>query len=186
MNKFVLEKSLESENKIISCNTEKSKGICDFKSRTKGVVLSVYNCGIVTGYRELFGSESCSQILMFYLDMGHYLKKPYPKFLIYDDACHLKKMVDKNMIWEKSDRASFLKDINFAIDRLHINNHKDSWCLKNLHPENFSELNGINSVVCEETNYWLSGFKHNLKHMNHQRFNFFLFVILNMFNNTKI
>jgi hypothetical protein len=31
-------------------------------------------------------------------------------------------------------------------------------------------LYNINTVVVEEINYWLSGFKHNLKHMNYERF----------------
>ena len=185
LNNFISKKNKSDENQELSCNTDKSKGVCDFKSRTKGTVLSVYNCGIVTGYREIFGSESCSQILLFYLDIGEYMRIPYPKFLIYDDACHLKKVIDKNVIWEKSERAAFLKDIRLAIDRLHFGNHKDKWCRENLNPNNIKELDETNTVVCEETNFWLSGYKHILKHMNHQRFHFFLFLILNMYNGTK-
>jgi len=35
------------------------------------------------------------------------------------------------------------------------------------------DLKNINSVVCEEINYWLSRYKFNLKYMNDIRFNFF-------------
>ena len=173
-------------NNEFTCNTEKSKGKCDQKSKTKGVALSVFNCGIVTGYRELYESESCSQIIMFYLDMGNYLEIPYPKYLIYDDACHLKKFVEKNNIMVKSIRGKFLANITYAIDRLHFSNHNDQWCRNNFDPDRIKDLEGVYTVVCEETNYWLSGYKHNLKHINLQRYHFFLINILNMYNEVKI
>ena len=52
----------------------------------------------------------------------------------------------------------------------------------NLHDDLFK----VNTVVCEETNYWLSGFKYAMKHMNQDRYNFFLFIILNIYNEEKI
>lgn len=38
------------------------------------------------------------------------------------------------------------------VDRLHIKGHKQKWC----HPDNFKELNGTNTVICEQINYWLN------------------------------
>ena len=125
------------------------------------MVLSVFNCGIVTSYRELSGSESCSQI-MFYLDMGNYLEIPYPKYLIYDDACHLKKFVEKNNISEKSIRGKFLANIIYAIDRPHFNNHNDQWCRNNFDWDRIKDLEGVNTLVYEKKNYRLSGYKHHL------------------------
>ena len=58
--------------------------------RTKGVILAVYNCGIICSYKVLFGSESLTQVARFYLD----IMDRSPKYLINDDACHLKPFMD--------------------------------------------------------------------------------------------
>jgi hypothetical protein len=54
-----------------SCKIDKTCTIpCNKKCRTTGILLSVYNCGIVCGYRELFSSESLTQVAIFLL--GNY------------------------------------------------------------------------------------------------------------------
>jgi hypothetical protein len=54
----------------ISCKTNKHFGIpFENKKRTRGLLISAYNCGIVNGYREIFGSESVRQVVLFYLDL---------------------------------------------------------------------------------------------------------------------
>ena len=40
----------------------------------------------------------------------------------------------------------------------------------------------MNTFVCGQTNFWVSGYKHSTKHMNNVRFNFFLYIICNEFN----
>ena len=42
---------------LSSCNTEKTQQSNNNKCKTRGVVLGVYNCGIVLSIRELYGSE---------------------------------------------------------------------------------------------------------------------------------
>jgi len=170
----------------ISCNT--NKHFCTpytKKSRTKGLLISAYNCGIVNGYRELYGSESISQVTLYYLDIISSAQQQ-PEIFLYDDACHLRKYIEKRDFTNKSKRASVLQNKQHFIDKFHIHNHVDPWCLKNCNPQNIEELNAINTVVCEQINYWLGGFKHTLKHMNYERFHFFLFIILNNYNNEKL
>ena len=75
----------------ITCNT--NKHFCtpySKKNRTKGLLISAYNCGIINGFRELYGSESISQVVLYYLDLISYSKK-LPEIFLYDDACHLRK-----------------------------------------------------------------------------------------------
>ena len=48
------------------------------------------------------------------------------------------------------------------------------------------ELDNINSMACEEFNYWLSGFKHNVKHMNYIRLNFFYSIIFDIQNKYQL
>ena len=72
-NEFVKELNAKENLDIydeISCNT--NKHFCSTstkKSRTKGLLISAYNCGIVNGYRELYGRESISQVTLYYLDI---------------------------------------------------------------------------------------------------------------------
>ena len=72
------------------------------------------------------------------------------------------------------------------VDRFHINNHVDSWCLKNCNPNIRDDLKGVNTVVVEEINYWLGGYKHMIKHMNYERFHFFIYIISDHYNMEKI
>ena len=60
-----------SENQLIkTCNTDKSKIFaCNMKCKTRGILLGCSPCGIILGFRELYGSESCSQVAQMYLDL---------------------------------------------------------------------------------------------------------------------
>ena len=52
------------------CNTDKTVShTCDVKVKTRGILLALSNCGIIVGYRELYGSESITQVANMYLDM---------------------------------------------------------------------------------------------------------------------
>ena len=53
------------------------------------------------------------------------------------------------------------------------------------HPDKFPELKTINTIVCEQINFWLSKYKYITKHMLRQRFIFFLFIIFDFYNEIK-
>jgi hypothetical protein len=53
-------------------------------------------------------------------------------------------------------RFEKIKHVTYVVDRLHIKGHKQKWCQKLCHPDNFKELNGTNTVICEQINYWLN------------------------------
>ncbi len=36
------------------------------------------------------------------------------------------------------------------------------------HPDEYPDLKLVNTVICEQVNFWLGKFKHILKHMNHE------------------
>jgi hypothetical protein len=163
------------------CRVRKELDIpCTKKTRTKGVLLAVFNCGIVGAYKEIFSEESLTQVSMFFLE----LLDTTPKYIVYDNACHLEPFLKDH---HKLGQARLLKlnDTKFIIDRLHIHNHVRQIC-KNFKCENYEDLKNINSVVCEETNFWLSGYKHIMKHMNSERFVFYLYIILECYNNEKL
>jgi len=51
---------------------------------------------------------------------------------------------------------------------------------------NDKETEGVNMVICEQINFWISRFKHNVKHMNCYRFIYFIYIIFNHYNEMKI
>ena len=165
-----------------TCRVEKDV-ICKNKCRTKGVMLAAYNCGIICAYRELYSSESLSQVSIFLLDIISF-SKCIPKYLIY--ACHLDEYLKHNKVTEISERGKTLQASTFVIDRLHIKNHVRENCHLNYNADLYDEMLKINTVVCEEANFWIGGFKHAMKHMNQERFNFFLYIMLNIYNEQKL
>ena len=70
----------------------------------------------------------------------------------------------------------------FAVDKLHIQGHKEDICLKTYHPHKYKELEKANTVVCEQINFRIGRFKYIMRHMNAERFNFFLYILLNEMN----
>ena len=69
----------------------------------------------------------------------------------------------------------------FVIDRLHYKNHTRKTC-STFRCDNYEELKGTNFIPCEETNYWFGKYKYIFKHMNFDRFMFYLFIICDHFN----
>jgi hypothetical protein len=159
--------------------------VCNNKCRTKGVLLTAYNCGIICSYREILSSESLTQVAQLLLDTISN-STVFPKYIIYDNACHLSEYIINHNIGEKSNRGNILKTSVFVIDRLHIKNHVRENCHQIYNADLHSELFAINSVVCEEINYWFGIYKHAMKHMNHIRFNFFMYIIFNIYNDEKL
>ena len=86
----------------------------------------------------------------------------------------------------KNKRLNEFCKLKFAVDKLHIKGHKEAWCLQNCNPTNNPDLDGVNTVVCEQVNFWLGQFKYIMKHMNAPRYNFFLYIICNEYNKIKI
>ena len=134
--------SQEKEATESTCTVRKDMDYpCNNKTRTKGVLLAVYNCGIIGGYQEIFNNESLLQVSLFILD----LLECTPKFIIYDDACHLHPYIVKNQKFT-DDKLKIFQQKLFTIDRLHIHNHTRPIC-KTFNSNLFMELNGVNSVV---------------------------------------
>jgi hypothetical protein len=52
-----------------TCNTlKKTTTSCEIKCKIRGIIVAMSNCGIIISFREIFGSESLSQVTMLYLD----------------------------------------------------------------------------------------------------------------------
>ena len=121
----------ESQKNNISCKTLKSFALpCDKKSRTVGEFLAVYNCGIICGFREIFGSETLVQTACFLMEVYDNIEQK-PLYIGYDDGCLLKKFIDiSEKIQQKTERLVELRKKNIIIDRFHYIGHKknDEYC----------------------------------------------------------
>lgn len=67
----ILDKYIQSINTgPVSCNTDKTKQYtCDLKCRTRGIQIAAFNCGVILGWREMYLSESITQVALMYLDI---------------------------------------------------------------------------------------------------------------------
>lgn len=90
--------------------------------------------------------------------------------MIYDDACHLQRFIRDRTKDDSTQRLKNLKNIKFVVDKLHIQGHTEPWCLNNCHPRLFPDLEPINTVICEQINFWLGKYKYILKHSNYLRY----------------
>ena len=90
--------------------------------------------------------------------------------MIYDNACNFKAFISGRE--DSSERAAILKELIYVVDKLHIQGHVGQKCLQTFHPKLFPELDTINTVVCEQCNFWLDKYKNMVKHMNLYRYLF--------------
>jgi hypothetical protein len=108
-----------------------------------------------------------------------------PKYIIYDDACHLQPFCEAR-INQNIKKSLHFDNKKYVVDKLHMKGHTGVGCRQNNDPPLFPELDDCNTVVCEQVNFWLGKFKHILKHMSFFRFNFFLYIILDVYNQVKL
>jgi len=109
-----------------------------------------------------------------------------PKYIVYDDACHLKTFCENRA--HISERIRKVCDFKFVIDKMHIQGHIPTKCRSDCHPKNYPELHApinINTVVCEQINFWIGRFKYIVKHMNYFRYIFFHYIIFDLYNTFK-
>ena len=164
---------------------------CTKKTRTVGVLLGMWNCGIISSYRSLYGSEGIAQVFNFMLDVINISPESIPKFLAYDTACQLKQY-SLNQITRlanndiKSERLEHLNEIKMIVDKFHFSGHTGKFCKEHCNPNEIPEINKLNTEACEQCNAWLYNYKHILNNMNLVRFSFFLFCLLDDYNFAKL
>ncbi len=163
-----------SNSKLTESSCEVSKELkCVSKRRTSGILVTVFPCGTIINFMELNKSEGKILVSSFLKATDQILNNEI-KYLCYDDACHIAGL-----------NKSTLNQKTFVIDRFHIYNHQNK-CKTEYNCNNYPELDGINTEVCEQQFYLISRYKHQAKHMNKQRFNFFFIELFNLFNNNKL
>ena len=91
-------KNFQKKDNEVTCNSSKIYTLpCVKKTRTVGVFLSCFNCGIISGYREIFGTETTAQIVAFLLFMIDN-SKVWPNVNKYKTHIFSNKMIKLNYI----------------------------------------------------------------------------------------
>ncbi|KXJ21076.1 hypothetical protein AC249_AIPGENE27746 [Exaiptasia diaphana] len=135
-----------SKLRSLICGTEKGKHKCK-NAKTAGILVFERPCGVVIDVRELFGSESKSQV---YGHLHQLMTKEHmstTEVICYDDACHLKKFC-KNPVRSNDTKTSReLAQMEMVCDRFHFKNHTDKWCRRNCNPYNCNALKLNNNLA---------------------------------------
>ena len=99
--------------------------------------------------------------------------------VIHDDACHMARLFRsaRRKLRRDDPLQKRLLDIVWILDRFHAKSHKGEWCKQNVMPDLpflAPLIKGHNTETCEQTNSWLAGFQHIVRHMPKFTFRFFM------------
>ena len=116
-----------------------------------------------------------------------------PAYIVYDNGCNFSAFCKNKKNRKHSapndkdnNRTAILDDFLYVVDRLHKQGHVDPVCLATCQPDNFPELSGKNTQVCEQTNSWAVKFKFAIRYMNWTRYNFFYYTVYDQYNIFKM
>lgn len=178
---FAIENEKSQQGSLLSCGTEKGKHKCK-NHRTAGILAIAKPCSVVVDIKELYGSESKSQV---YAHLHELLSKDEMTAIdtiIYDDACHLKKYGCNPVRSQLTPTARRMHNMSMVVDKFHFKNHVDKWCKAHCNPYDHEELKDVNTEVCEQLFSWLSRFAPMSKHMNQWRFLFLILYLIDQHN----
>ncbi|CAF1682145.1 unnamed protein product, partial [Adineta ricciae] len=151
---------------VVDCNVSRTDRYCGRRT-SYGVILTMYNCGIILNFNELYRSESPTRVLHHLFTTIDCLSSsvPLPKYLIYDNACGLLLTFQnrfENGHIRHTARTDVLNNMTFLVDKFHIGNHTRPMCQAQTNPYKYPDVNGINTVVCEQTNSKLKKYQNAL------------------------
>ncbi|CAF1354726.1 unnamed protein product, partial [Didymodactylos carnosus] len=146
----------DKDYELTDCNVSREERYTG-RETSYGIIISMYNCGIIISYDELYRSESTIRVLhhLFETLKQFTATSRVPKYLIYDNACGLWLTLNariKNKKIIETSISQVIHKMTFVVDKYHIQNHKRDICQKETNPKTYPELEHINTQVCEQTN----------------------------------
>ena len=162
----------------VSCHTVKMRKRVN--RRSGGWLVACDGRGMVLAASEFYAGESLTQRAAFVASVVDQF--PTVTTVVHDDACHLRKFMDK---WMDSQPRLTYPQTKFVLDKFHAPSHRDPWCKQHCCPkvpENARLLAGVNRSSCEFLFSWFSKFRPSFRTMNRQTAHFFVHEILLMRN----
>lgn len=181
----------DCESLLTGCR--KGSNVNKFFDRTAGVAAVVRPCGIIVNLTEMFTCESPTQMYIFLVfSFAHGRDIDRLKFVAYDRACDLHPFLC-NLHKKGTYFADFLlRHVKFCVDRFHVSKHIEPCCKppskdnpnSKYHPDLpiFQAISSANTECAEQAFKWLNRYKTILRNMKQYRFNFFLYIIINLHN----
>ena len=80
--------------------------------------------------------------------------------------------------------ADFVRVVKPIIDRPHLDNHSAK-CKKLYNPKDYPELNGVNTIIAEQTFQWLKRHRFRVRHMGRCHFRLYMLRIMHLHNIRK-
>ena len=82
-------------------------------------------------------------VLLCFCVRNQYAITLYAGYVIYDDACHLKKFATNKSRSTQTETSQRIALMKMVVDRFHFPGHVDSWCKKHCNPNDIDELKGV-------------------------------------------
>jgi len=178
---------------------KKPDTVLKYTTTTAGVMIATRPCGYVVGVREMFSCESCSQWLLFLLELVedmHCLAG-----VIYDRACELHPFI-RGVYMRMRNSGScdpmalerlhgLAMCTKYRVDKFHVKSHKPLKCMppkleegsdngaSTYHPQSVGVefMREVNDSMAESVNRYYSLFNHAVSCMGRERFNMFVVIV---------
>ena len=165
----------------VTCRTSKMSR--RLNKRSAGWLVACTGSGMVASIMEIYGGESLTQRAAFVAK----IREAYPtvRTVVHDDACHLRKFMEK---WFPENPELRYPALNFIIDGFHMRGHTDTWCQLNCSPklpEHAEILANVNSSSCEILFQWFSQHKSSFRHMGRLTAHFFVSEMIDLHNSAQ-
>lgn len=169
-----------------SCNTEKDRIRLNY--RTAGILVGAWPCGTINMVAELYGAESKPQV---YGALHTFLQENKEemanlRYILYDDGCHLKKYALNPTRSMCTPTSEWLASLEIVVDKLHFKGHIDTWCHQHCNPYTHSDLENVDTEVCEQIFSWLSRYARITQSMNQQHFLFYILYLCDAHNRKRL
>ncbi|UJR24355.1 hypothetical protein I4U23_005732 [Adineta vaga] len=171
----------------LSCNVRKDDILSvDLRERALGVLIVATDKNVIVAFQELLRTESKKEVIDI-LTRVYKCNEKLPRTIVYDAGCLLEQYVRNQ--WAKgsmkqSTATMIVANARYLIDRFHLVNHKRRRCHKELNPDSYEDMSGINTQACEEINKdlkYLAPILNNTTYVRHK----LLLLILSHYHNCR-
>ena len=177
-----------NEDQTVHVACKKPENSTVYHKRTAGFMFIVRPCGVIIDFREMFTSESPSQLFVQLLQLCDE-DNANIKYIGYDRACEFSPFLT-NLAKKGNPGAAKLLNLKFLVDRFHIKGHTTPECdIKSdrckYHPDlpEFADVSSTNTECAEQCFAWLKKFKHVIKYMSAHTAKFLLHSVVKARNN---
>lgn len=137
--------------------------------KSRGILCTVYPCGIISDVREMYTSESLLQVAAMLEEVREVSEGKISRFG-YDDGCHLHDSLSKAAREGSQAARDFLDRVDIFIDSFHLKGHKRERCKLLFDPATRPYADKQNTQAAEHAWRYLNRHRHSLRFANQASF----------------